>query len=361
MMRPRHARAPRAHRGFILLTVIGLLIVLTLLAVAAATTANRIRDDQQQDDDRLRGELNVQSTQATLLYLLATQRMTFAGLTIDGQVRQPAYQKENASAKDDEGPSFLPVGNEIRLDADVYRGLGDSSFALQTDNGLLGVNWNPRLLQPWLDRLKIPSDEQVKLIAALLDYQDPDDLYRLNGAEADQYRQQKRLPPPNRTLLTPLELRRVMGWDKALESVGDDALMQTITVARDSQIDINAAPTTVLSLLPGVTPEMAQRVVDLRNVQAFSQLGDVYQLLPTLDTEADLISLYPGQSGTLDVWPDAQSGGRLMHWTLTPYDDGGSPWHIDYEFRIPARPDGGRTPARESQAPLLANPPAANP
>jgi general secretion pathway protein K len=357
----RSARAGAAQGGFILLTVIAILVVLVLLAAAAATTTNRMRADQGGDDARLTGEIDGFSTRATVLYLLGTQRFTFGGLTVDSQMRFTADEQTN---KDDAegGLSNMPVGTELRLDNSPYQGLGTSVFALQDDTGRLSVNWsNPALLERWLIHLKVPLEQQGPLFAKLLDYQSPGDTYRLNGAKAEQYRAAGRAPPPHRTLVTPLELRQVLDWDKALAGLDDRQLLDMVTVMRSAQINVNTAPVSVLKLLPGVTADMAARVVAMRQLQAFYQYWAVYELLPTVSPDLDLVSLHPGGSGTITVWPETGAAGSQLHWTLSPFDDGGRPWRIDYELRLPARPRSERTPVREAATPLLAHPTAAHP
>ncbi len=358
---PAAALRSGAQGGFILLTVIAILVVLVLLAAATATTTNRVRADQARDDVQMVGEIDGFSTRATVLYLLGTQRLTFGGLTVDDQVRLTA---DELAAKNDgeDVHSNLPVGNELRMDNSLYRGLGSSLFALQADSGRLSVNWSaPTLLERWLIKQKVPLEQQGPLFAKLLDYQDPDDVYRLNGAEAEQYRAVDRPPPPNRALATPLELRRVLGWDKALDGLDDQQLLETVTVARSAQTNVNTAPASVLELLPGVTADMAARVIAMRQLQAFYQYWAVYELLPTVPPDLDLVSLHPGGSGSIEVWPDGGAAGSFLHWTLTPFDDGGHPWRIDYELGLSARPRGKRTPVREAATPLLAHPAAAHP
>lgn len=356
--RPPRLPARSGGRGFVLIMVIGMLVVLVMLAAIAATTVARVREDQAAEDQRVRDIINVQSTRATLMYLMGTQRVTFAGMTVDDQVVMTAAERQ-MMADGDPAISNMPVGNEIRLDGTWYKGLGDGVFAMQDDRGRISINWSsPFVLQRWLQSLGVQPQDQDSLFAALLDYQDADDLYRLNGAEAQQYEQAGLDPPPNRPLITPGELRKVMGWSKALKSVSEAELYDVLSVSRNAQICINTAPESVLELLPGVTPAMAKRVVDLRNAQAIFDEASVSTLLPTLPAEADLVSLHPGVSGTLTVLPKQGAGGSLVHWTLTPFDDGGRPWRIDYELRLPARPRDGQPPAREAATPLLANAPA---
>ena len=358
----RHMPCGYRHQqgGFILLTVLAILVVLVLLASAAATTADRVRADQQLDDARLAGQLDARSTQATLLYMLATQRRTFAGLTVDDRiVYTPSELAEKTQGE--QVTTLMPVGNELRMDDAVYAGLGSSRFALLTDAGRANINLQPQMLQDWLIQMKASPAEQSRLTDTLLDYQSPGNFPSLNGAKADQYRGKGLQPPPNRTLITPLELRRVMDWGKLLAPLDDEALLRTITVVRTGSMDVNAAPLSALMLLPGVTREMAERIVALRNVQPFTNIATVYALLPTLDEDSDSIGLYPSDSGTMEVWPDATGAGTLVHWTLTPFGDGGSPWHIDYELRLPAREDADHAPAQRPQTALLGDTQAAHP
>ena len=79
MSNRRHRRA----NGFVLVIVLAVLVVLTLLATAVATSASRAIAAAQEDTDRFNGELAMGSTRETLLFLLATQRQTLAGLTVD--------------------------------------------------------------------------------------------------------------------------------------------------------------------------------------------------------------------------------------------------------------------------------------
>lgn len=359
MTRPLPCGRRRQQGGFILLTVLALLVVLVLLASAAATTADRVRSDQQLDDARLAGQLDARSTEATLLYLLATQRRTFAGLTVDARiVYTPSELAEKAHGE--LVTTLMPVGNELRMNDAVYAGLGSSRFALMTDAGRANINLNPQMRQNWLVQLQASPEQQARLTDTLLDYQSPGNFPRLNGAKADQYREKGLQPPPSRTLFTPLELRRVMDWGKLLAPLDDQTLLAAITTARSGALDVNAAAPSVLALLPGVTKAMADRVVALRNVQAFTDRASVYALLPTLDEENDSIGLYPSDSGTMALWPDATGAGTLVHWTLTPFDDGGSPWHIDYELRLPARAGDSGAPAHQPQTPLLGDAQAAH-
>ena len=74
------------EEGFALLAVLVILVILALLASSVALTTERAVADMQGriDDESFRRDAF--STQETLAYLLVTQRVTIAGLTVDDQV-----------------------------------------------------------------------------------------------------------------------------------------------------------------------------------------------------------------------------------------------------------------------------------
>lgn len=348
------------QRGFILIMVLAMLVVLALLASTVALISERVRDEQFDRQRRFQDALDMASTRATVGYLLTSQRMTFAGLTVDDRM---VFTADEEAMRGDESSrnSFAPVGNEIRMDGTVYQGIGRISFALQDDRGLIGVNW---AWPPWIDRALeqagVPAASRNVLPNLLLDYQDPDDLYRLNSAERDDYVKAGRPAPSNRTLATPLELRRVMGWDKALSSFDDLAIMDTFTVARSPSININTAPARVLRTVTGVDEATAQRIVAVRTVTPLMDISALGQILGTMPPESEMLFLYPSDSGVLKLWSADGGTVRVLHWTITPMDDGSQawhlrqPWHIDYEFTLPQSKHADQQVARPTQAAVFA-------
>lgn len=327
-------RRRSAQRGFVLVMVLALLVVLTILATAVATSASRAVAAAQADVDRFEGELDMLGTRETVLLMLATQRLTVAGMTVnesDAQVRSALEDME-----DRDGFSGLPVGNEIRLDATPYNGLGNAQFALQDDRGLLSVNWAPPAFrQRFYESRGVPADQWQSLEAKRLDYQDADDLHRLNGAESPAYRQYGLPPPTNRTLSTPLELRRILQWNEVLADTDDAELLGIFTMARGADINLNTAPVEVLQLIPGVSAQTAERMVALRRPAPFTSalLAQSDFALPDFLEEG--LALFAKPSGNLILW-DRRAGAKLLsHWAMTPYADGGPPWRIDYEVIFP--------------------------
>ena len=348
------ARPTVQASGFVLVTVLAMLVILTILAASIGAITQRVRDDQLERQRLLQDEIAMASTRASVIYLLTSQRMTFGGLTVDDQV---AYSQDERMDRDDNPVSNMPVGNEIAMDSRAYVGLQGVDFAVQDDRGLLAVNWtSPIYLERYLSQQQPLATPIATLQNLLLDYQDPDDLYRLNSAERGQYEKLERPPPSNQTLSTPLELRRIIGWDKALSGIDDITLNDSLTVSRNPIININTAPARVLQSLPGVTADMAARVVASRTLQPFINLPSFFQLLGAVPADAEGLSMYPSPSGILKLWSPKGGAVQVLHWTLTPLDDGGRPWREDYEFTLPQNSQLVAGTAVATAAKVLAEP-----
>ncbi|MGB3394183.1 MAG: type II secretion system protein GspK [Stenotrophomonas sp.] len=344
----------RAEGGFVLVIVLAVLVVLALLAAATATSAERAIRATQADTNRFQSELTMAGTRETLLFMLTTQRQTVAGLTVN---ESDAKAQMAMSLDDPDGFTALPVGNEIRLDGTPYKGLEDSYFSLQDDRGLLSVNWAPPMLrQAFYKSLGVPGDQWDGLEAKRLDYQDADDLHRLNGAEKDRYGQAGLPPPTNRTLATPLELRRILGWNDILTGTDDAELLSIFTMTRGADLNINTAPYPVLALLPELTPENATRMVELRRTNPFLSTFQAQQDFGIGTTLEDGLALFAKPSGNLILW-DHHSGARhLLHWTLTPFEVNGPPWRIDYEVILPRGNEPDQAVVGSPSTPLFTPP-----
>ena len=318
--------------GFVLVLVLAMLVVLSLLAGSVAATTGRLRDQSQERQRDLQDQIDIASTKATIYYLLSTKPMTLGGLTVDDRIVAARNRSEA------EGTVFqftaAPIGNEIALDGSVYRGLGDTRFALQDDSGLIGIKLqSPQALERMIiahsGKRDVPA---TVLIDRLMDYQDKDDLYRLSSMEKDGYAKLGLPAPSNLPLATPMELLRIPGWAAALSGMSSREINATISTEMTGLVNVNTAPAGVLRTLPGVDAAMAERVVARRKLQPFVTDMGLYEFLGLAIPFDAAIRLYPLPSGTLRLWGSRGGQVQLVHWTLTPADDGGRPWREDYEL-----------------------------
>ena len=161
--------------GFILVATLWVLAGLALLAayVDSVVSANveqaiRIKDGIDEDLDR-------RSTEATLLYLLATNRTNYRGLLLEQEQRFTDPFDEPLSGGGD---------GELWANGEAYQGLGEWRFSLQDEFGLVSVN-EPQtwLFRALLKRFGVEAPDRVRLVARILDYIDVNHLLTLNGAE----------------------------------------------------------------------------------------------------------------------------------------------------------------------------------
>jgi general secretion pathway protein K len=132
------------------------------------------------------------------------------------------------------------------------------------EGGRLNLNWivageNPQrldLLRRYLEVKGVDINERDRMIDCLLDYIDPDDLPRLNGAESEPGYQ-----PKNSLLQRVDELKLVKGWEKFTALTNWDA---DFTLYSTGPVDLTSASREVLLCLPGFNEQIADRFLEYR-------------------------------------------------------------------------------------------------
>ncbi len=132
------------------------------------------------------------------------------------------------------------------------------------EGGRLNLNWilageNPQriaILQEYLEVKEIDLNERDRMIDCLLDYVDPNDLVRLNGAEAEDGYE-----PRNSLLQSVDELKRVKAWEKFTAQPNWDA---DFTLFSTGPVDFVWASRDVLLSLPGINEPIADRFLSYR-------------------------------------------------------------------------------------------------
>jgi type II secretory pathway component PulK len=116
---------------------------------------------------------------------------------------------------------------------------------------------NLEVLRKYLEVKGVDLNDRDYMIDCLLDWVDPDNLVRLNGAEDDAV-----YKPSNQPLKTLDELKRVKGWEDFTARPDWDADFTLNTT--DAKININWASRDVLLALPGFTEPIADRFISMR-------------------------------------------------------------------------------------------------
>jgi general secretion pathway protein K len=203
------------------------------------------------------------------LFLLAALMMSWA-LNIDSRLRISGSENRilEAQAMAASGAEVAMVPTIKPNSPNLQGRFGPRqtySARITGEGGRLNINWlvageNPdriEILRRYLEIKGTELNERDRMIDCLLDWVDPDDLPRLNGAEADDQGYQ----PANALLVRVDELKKVKGWETITSTPGWD---DEFTVNSTGPVDVAWAPRDVLRALPGFTDQMVDRLLQLR-------------------------------------------------------------------------------------------------
>lgn len=357
----------RQQRGFILVTTLWILAAMTLMVGFFALWSQRAVELAGGLQSDIQAEIDISSTKATLLYLFSTQTMNVAGLTLMDTAAFEELQARLQASQDDDplgGTQDIDMqGSELRLDGRPYQGLGRAIFAVQDEAGLIGLNdESPFAIQRLLEVNRVSADLQAGLIDKYLDYIDLDDNNRLSGAEDVQYQTQKALPPTNRLLRTPQELRRVLTWNEQPELWANLEWLANTSTNVYGLPNINTAPVFALQSYQQIDAELAKLIVQIR------------ETAPPLDeTELDTLlgfnlglsilntTFTPGKFMRIHLWAEGQQKIQEYSVHITPMEPEAAPWAIEYALELPLPSDYVEKTPQIAQTLLFGTPLLTNP
>lgn len=136
------------------------------------------------------------------------------------------------------------------------------------------------------------------LTDAVLDWRDPDDSPRPNGAESGWYRAHDELLPRNARIANAGELRRIRG-------LADIEGLDTLFGVEAGRVPFGRAPLAVLASLPGFGDEAIARVEEFR--ARGESPGELLAFAASLSggARADLLAHYPELVALVTTTPDA--------------------------------------------------------
>lgn len=218
-------------------------------------------------------------------------------------------------------------------------------IALLDEAGKIDLNAAPEALLASLFRSQGADDEAASRLAdAIVDWRDPDELRRLNGAESEDYLAAgKDYGPKNANFETIEELRLVLGMSDAL--FRRVATLVTVHSGR-SGIDSTVAPRAVLMALPGVTADQVEGYLAER--QTYLAQG-----LPVPEAPFALASAARRVGDTLSIQVLAVFGDNTAFFREAVVRLTGNPKEpvVILAWRSPS----GGASIREPQAPTMAN------
>ena len=309
-----------------------MVVVLALAAAFDAWVSARV-EQATLIRARLQDRLDAYSTRSTVLFLLATQRFTRAGLT--------TAEEPPADTDDTVGTLRIdPVGGEIALDGTAYAGMGRVVFALQDEAGLVALNSDtPERLEGLIARFDDTEGSVATLLDALADYRDGNSLKRLNGAERDDYTAAGLPPPANGDLRSAPEILQVYGWRDWLRSRPGFRLHDWLSPGRADVFDPNVVPPSLAEWLPGMDAASARRLLDERAREPFRSMPDFSARVDVeLPLSDDQYRFFPSGNLRLTLWTGGSAHAEMLAIQSTPLDPA-APWQIDgvYSFTLPSQ------------------------
>ena len=325
-----------SQKGFVLVFVLWILAAITILASFFAVWVHSVLDKVQQEQKGILARIEEYGTKSTVLYLLSTNSLNVGGLAIqtDSKGLEESVKQKSSDPFSQESTY---AGDEMRLDDTVYAGLGRACFSIQDEGGLLGFqNLSSIRLDNLLGILGVPTTRRGPLVDKFLDYQDSDDLFRLNGAETDDYEKLGLPGPANYSLLTTREAVNILGWENEKKIWVEDQFPRLTTIATGGIPNFNTAPLSVLKAIPGTDEEMVSKIVMERNARPFVNLYDMETrigkklFIDPMDT-----GFFPSSNLRITLWHEDTNRYREIHLKLTTMPESRLPWEIDHEIKAP--------------------------
>lgn len=322
-----------AEAGFILALTLWMLAAMAVVAAGVAVWSLEQVREASEANAGLQSRQAMIGTRDTLLYQFATTPTNRAGLPM----RRMSAEHATRLRLDVFGAfDKTRTENDLRMDGRGYQGLGETTFSIQDESGLLSLFWpQPRDIDAALIGFGVAPARVPVLRDRLLDYVDSDDLSRLQGAEETDYRRSGLASPANRRLLLPIELLRVDQWASGDAEVLRE-LIEFSSTHYAGAVNLNTMPPDLLPRIVPGCPATCAALVTARNTLPFisaldlaGRLGVIlpgdaftdYRFAPSEDVRLTL----SGEQGA--VW--------RIHVKLTPNAGGKAPWRISAAYPIP--------------------------
>ncbi|WP_334049767.1 general secretion pathway protein GspK [Alteromonas gracilis] len=275
--------------GFILVATIWIMAALVLMVSTFAIWVDRSLDTAYQQNKTNSSAIDAIATQQILLYLLATQDATPAGIVMpndDVGVGQEVVGMSlddflggaNIVVDDMGGKTVSIAGNELRTNDDVYKGVNNALFSLKDMTGFVPLN-SPvtQHIERLLQSLDVDEQQARALVMTLQDYVDRDDVIRPNGAEAFQYLRQGLTPPKNLPLRSKYELANIIGWRDIEPLWKNQNVLNKIEAVSTEPYNINAISADMAMIMFNLSESNAQLLVDERKQGAYLSVRDISQ------------------------------------------------------------------------------------
>lgn len=317
----RYAPHSRQQRGYILALNI---LILALMFVSVSYMGQRMylaTRLAQAEKERVSHEYALESAKSRILLLLASVPRGQKGLGL--------------------GTTNVALdGRQYQLDDNIIVSLQDTR-GLVALNGITISGLGRERLERLLKSYGVSLERTSALTDTLLDYRDPDDLKRINGAEKEEYRAagiESQLR--NSDLISTNELSRIFGWSSVNEIwTPADPITRHVSIEKRAAFNPNTADWRALFAMSMLSEEVAKQLVESRRlgqIQDISGLAYAGGIGDPFGVNA-LVTLFPSATLIVTLREKSQNWGYRMAISHAP-DMDVTPWRIESAERISLPP-----------------------
>jgi len=321
-----YIKSTHRQQGAALLSALVISVILVLLVSLTSSLMEKRVRLAEQSLAKFDAQTKVHQKAQELTYLIATQRITFAGIgtgkNLGGQTRIDGLWTTQLT------------GDEVRADGHKYNETIDGveiTYSIQAENGLIPINTSEGLWRKlWLNAYGIDDTRISILEDTLIDYADPDEWSRAAGAEHGTYTRDGRAPPSNYLLQSCSELLNIFQWDVLLQQ--NPELIADCSLSRSARVNLNAIP---LALWKKIWPDSFDAIKQARaNKQWITNESQALSASPNLIRLPPVYLYYRGlHSFIINVESDSTSTMKKIvtqRGLLPPYET----FPFDYAYDL---------------------------
>lgn len=275
----------RKERGVALIMVLWVMTILSVIVLefsyAMRTEVNLSRNYQEELQLYALSEGGVQRAIAELVYKQDPR--------VHQMRKTPEFEEMPADKRE-----WVTDGRDYLL---AFEG-GECVVRVMGEAGKVNINLvSDRTLRKIITNLGWEGEARDIVVDSILDWRDPGDFHRLNGAKNDYYQSlQERYDCKNGNFDSVEELLLVRGVTRELfygrkeNKKGEEGVKAEPVGLKDlfsiyapgEQIDINSATLPVLRVVLGIPYEVSRRIIKAREEKGFENQGDLLQRVPEL-------------------------------------------------------------------------------
>ena len=288
----------KSQSGFVLPGTLAVLVVLTIFVGFFAAEVAVIKDRTlalQQDRTNM---LERQAAESTILYMLATRPVSYAGLTVDPHEPESGFDALDPFSYD---PYWIR-GKEIKLNGTPYKAFTSTHFTLQDMGSLISLRIeNSTTLDRLLWHQGVDRPARVRMLGMLRDYIDQDDVSGVDGGEKETYQEPGAAPPTNRFLSSPMQLLNVATWDDAFARQDLYRFLEEVTIYVADRQNPNTMTQIGMQTVLRLDEQTAAEIVNQRDVKAITDMSK-FSRETGIRMRPEYATLVPSRHFRLSLW-----------------------------------------------------------